>query len=61
MALTRAKYSLWIVGNAEVLNSSELWWKLLQDYDARQVLRREDEFRDIFARWKSDVSPSSEI
>jgi superfamily I DNA and/or RNA helicase len=54
VALTRAKFSLWIVGDARVLNSSELWWKLLQDMDRRRVLRRDDEFRDIYARWKSD-------
>lgn len=53
VALTRAKYSLWIVGNAEVLNTSELWWRLLQDMERRRVLRRDDEFRDIFGRWKS--------
>ena len=54
VALTRAKFSLWIVGDARVLNASELWWKLLQDMDRRRVLRRDDEFRDIYARWKSD-------
>ncbi|KAL7442955.1 hypothetical protein ACHAXH_008443 [Discostella pseudostelligera] len=53
VALTRAKYSLWIVGNAEVLNSSDLWRKLLQEMNRRRVLRHEVEFRDIFARWKS--------
>ncbi len=57
VALTRAKYSLWIVGNAEVLNTSELWWRLLQDMDRRRVLRRDDEFRDIFEKWKSVNAP----
>jgi superfamily I DNA and/or RNA helicase len=46
VALTRAKCSLWIVGNGEVLKSSELWWKLLQEID----FRRAADFRDIFSR-----------
>ena len=53
MALTRAKCSLWIVGNEEVLKSSDLWRKLLQEMDQRRVLRRADEFRDNFSQWKA--------
>ena len=53
VALTRAKRSLWIVGNAEVLKSSELWRKLIHQMDHQRVLRRGGEFRDLFARWKA--------
>ncbi len=53
MALTRAKCSLWIVGNEEVLKSSELWWKLLQEMDQKRVLRRADQFWDNFSQWKA--------
>jgi len=53
VALTRAKRSLWIVGNEEVLKSSELWRKLLQEMDQKRVLRRADEFMDNFSQWKA--------
>ena len=53
VALTRAKRSLWIVGNEEVLKSSDLWRKLLQEMDQKRVLRRADEFRDNFSQWKA--------
>ena len=53
MALTRAKRSLWVVGNEEVLKSSDLWRKLLQEMDQKRVLRRADEFRDNFSQWKA--------
>jgi len=53
VAITRAKRSLWIVGNAEVLQASELWRKLIQHMDHQRVLRRGEEFRDLFARWKA--------
>ena len=53
VALTRAKFSLWIVGNEEVLKKSELWFKLLQEIYQQGMLRRADEFNDIFSRWKA--------
>ena len=53
MALTRAKCSLWVVGNGEVLKSSELWQALLQQMNQRGALRRADEFKDIFSQWKA--------
>ena len=53
VALTRAKFSLWIVGNEEVLKTSELWFKLLQEMYQRGMLRRADKFTDIFSRWKA--------
>jgi len=53
VALTRAKCSLWIVGNAEVLNTSELWRKLIHHMDKHRVIRHGDEFRDLFARWRA--------
>ena len=53
VAMTRAKFSLWIVGNEEVLKTSKLWYKLLQEIYQRGMLRRADEFTDIFSRWKA--------
>lgn len=53
MALTRAKCSLWVVGNGEVLNSSELWQTLLQQIYQRGALRHADDFKDIFSQWKA--------
>jgi senataxin len=53
VALTRAKCSLWVVGNGEVLKSSELWQTLLQQMNQRGALRRADEFKDIFSQWKA--------
>eukprot|EP00580_Thalassiosira_gravida_P011382 CAMPEP_0201635100 /NCGR_PEP_ID=MMETSP0493-20130528/7767_1 /ASSEMBLY_ACC=CAM_ASM_000838 /TAXON_ID=420259 /ORGANISM="Thalassiosira gravida, Strain GMp14c1" /LENGTH=462 /DNA_ID=CAMNT_0048107027 /DNA_START=243 /DNA_END=1631 /DNA_ORIENTATION=+ len=53
VALTRAKCSLWIVGNAEVLEASELWRKLMRHFRNERVLHRRDDFSDMFARWKS--------
>ena len=38
VALTRAKCSLWIVGNAEVLKASELWRKLIQHMEHQRVV-----------------------
>jgi len=51
VALTRAKCSLWIVGNAEVLEASDLWRKLIQHLKSNKSLRGGDEFQDIFAQW----------
>ncbi len=59
VAITRAKYSLWIVGNEEVLKSSELWWKLLQEMNQKRVLRRAADFGDIFSRWKASEEAKS--
>ena len=53
VALTRAKFSLWIVGNAEVLQSSDLWRKLIRDMDRNRAIRHADVFRDMFSRWKA--------
>ncbi len=59
VAITRAKCSLWIVGNEEVLKSSELWWKLLQEMYQRRNLRRAADFREIFSRWKASEEAKS--
>jgi len=53
VALTRAKCSLWIVGNAEVLKASDLWRKLIQKMEHQRVLHRGVEFKELFARWKA--------
>lgn len=53
VALTRAKCSLWIVGNAAVLNTSDLWRKLIAHMDKHRVIRHGNDFRDLFARWRS--------
>jgi len=38
VALTRAKYSLWILGNCDVLSCDELWNSLIDDARSRQLL-----------------------
>lgn len=53
VALTRAKCSLWIVGNAAVLKGSDLWRALLQHFDSQGVLRHEGDFQDLFTQWKA--------
>jgi len=53
VALTRAKRSLWIVGNAHVLKSCEVWRKLIQDFDHRKMLRRGHTFSQLFAQWSN--------
>mmetsp|Transcript_29205 Transcript_29205/g.70456 ORF Transcript_29205/g.70456 Transcript_29205/m.70456 type:complete len:218 (-) Transcript_29205:290-943(-) len=47
VALTRAKSSLWIVGNSEVLRASELWRKLIYHMADQKLLRHDYEFRDM--------------
>mmetsp|Transcript_38239 Transcript_38239/g.70539 ORF Transcript_38239/g.70539 Transcript_38239/m.70539 type:complete len:183 (-) Transcript_38239:20-568(-) len=56
VALTRAKCSLWIVGNAEVLRSSDLWRRLIKQMDDQKVIRRGGEFKDLFAQWKASIN-----
>jgi len=53
VALTRAKGSLWIVGNATVLQGSKLWRTLIHGIDHKNMLRRDDEFDELFAQWKA--------
>lgn len=53
VALTRAKESLWIVGNAEVLNTSPLLSRLVHNLEERQVVNHISHFRTELARWKA--------
>jgi len=55
VALTRAKCSLWIVGNAEVLRASDLWRRLIKQMDHQKVIRRGGEFKDLFEQWKASI------
>jgi len=48
VALTRAKHSLWILGNYRILQSNELWAKLLQDAKDRDLLGEASRFDDYF-------------
>lgn len=38
VALTRAKHSLWIVGDASVLSTDELWKSLIDDVSSRNLM-----------------------
>lgn len=58
VALTRAKCSLWIVGNSEVLKSSNLWSKLIQHMEGEKALQRSSDFRSMFAQWKASKERS---
>lgn len=52
VALTRAKQSLWVVGNSDVLKASDLWRKLLDHMHSNRVLNHARDFDDWLARWK---------
>ena len=53
VALTRAKCSLWIVGNSEVLKTSPLWSRLITQLQQRHALFAMENFRDALARFKA--------
>ena len=53
VALTRAKESLWIVGNAEVLNTSPLLSRLVCDLKERSAVSGISNFRTKLAEWKA--------
>jgi len=53
VALTRAKESLWIVGNAEVLNTSSLLSRLVCDLKERSAVSSISNFRTKLAEWKA--------
>ena len=53
VALTRAKSSLWIVGNADVLKSSGLWRTFIQHMQRQRLMRRGEDFWDMFDRWNA--------
>lgn len=53
VALTRAKQHLWIVGNSEVLKTSELWRKLVRQLEQRKVANAMGNFKCMYSNWKS--------
>jgi len=53
VALTRAKYSLWIVGNSEALRPNPLWDKLIDHMDRNEALHSWEDFRNTFAHWQA--------
>lgn len=53
VALTRAKRALWVVGNAQVLKSSPLWCRLVEQLEQYQVVTPMGDFKSMFARWKA--------
>ncbi len=56
VALTRAKHSLWIVGDCDTLYSDAVWRNLIDDASQRCLLRDHCNFWNIF---NSIRSPSS--
>jgi ATP-dependent exoDNAse (exonuclease V) beta subunit len=53
VALTRAKRALWIVGNKQVLKSSCLWSRLVEQLEDYQVVSPVGDFRSMLAQWKA--------
>lgn len=59
VALTRAKRSLWIVGDSDVLKANPVWKKLVDHYDKEGALvegRKHDEFQ-FQSRWRGRGTP----
>jgi superfamily I DNA and/or RNA helicase len=54
VALTRAKYSLWVVANCDMLNQDPLWNLLIDDAQSRNLIA---ESRNL-AKW-TDVQKRS--
>ena len=55
VALTRAKYSLWVVGNAEVLtsSSSDLWHRFLLHLKNMSCVRSSGDFNGMLSQWRA--------
>jgi len=52
VALTRAKHSLWIVGDTDVLQVSDLWRRLIQHMAYYRTVRRTEDFVNLYAAWR---------
>lgn len=50
VSLTRAKHSLWIVGNANVLKSDGLWNSLIDDVTSRKLMKTEEDLNQFMGR-----------
>lgn len=55
VALTRAKRSLWIVGDSNVLKANLVWKRLIDHFEREGMLRdggKQDELFKFHERWK---------
>jgi len=58
VALTRARESLWIVGNCDVLYTNVLWAEIINDADRRQVIASPEEFHHLLKPRRKESHPT---
>lgn len=62
VALTRAKRSLWVVGNSDVLKANHVWKRMIDHFEREGVLHdgsNQDDFHSkgytLDGRWRSPL------